>query len=118
MESMAGTLPAFERIRHRDRVRTLRMQRHLVFAGVAAVLLGSVSAWADSVPELGLIPVLVWLVLRSIARGVDAKFGYFWGWIYGEPESTTALDRHVDRLIDVLRLPMRPSIRPGTRDEA
>ena len=107
MESIASCLPAFERIRQRNRVRTLRMQRHLVLGGVAGALLGLVSSSADTIPELALIPVLVWFILRSIAGGVDSKFGYFWDWLYGEPKATTALDRYVDRLVDVFRLPPR-----------
>lgn len=107
MESVAGTLPAFERIKERKRVRTLRMQRHLVFAGVAGALLGSMLAWADTVPELALVPVLVGLMVRSIARGADAGFGHIWGWIYAEPMVTTNLDRHVGQFIDFFRPPVR-----------
>jgi hypothetical protein len=83
------------------------MQNHLFLAGVAGVLVGPVSAAAGAIPELALIAVLGWFILRSIARGVDAKFGHFWDWICGEPKATTALARYVDRLVDVFRPPLR-----------
>jgi hypothetical protein len=83
-------------ITQRERVRSMRMRRHLAAAVAAALLLGFLVPVADSLFERALIPVLVAVVLQSLARGVNARFGYLWGWIYPEPRRTTALDRFVE----------------------
>jgi hypothetical protein len=38
-------------------------------------------------------------VVGSLARAADARLGYWWGWLYGEPEHSTSLDLFVDGVI-------------------
>jgi len=83
------------------------MQRHLVFALLAALSLGFLAPLVDTVGELALVPVFVGILVRSVARGADAKFGHIWGWIYPEPKVTTTLDRLADRLVELCRPPGR-----------
>lgn len=99
----SSTAAAFARIEARERVRTLRMQRHLAFAVAGALSLGIVGPAADTVLEWALFPLLVGVIVRSVARGADAKFGHIWGWIYEEPRVATALDRSVNRIIEWAR---------------
>lgn len=90
----------FERIEARERVRTLRMQRHLIVGSLAMSSLVVLGQFADTVAELALLPVLIGIAVRSLMRGVDAKFGHLWDWIYAEPLTPTRLDRLAGRLID------------------
>ena len=83
-------------ITQRERVRSMRMRRHLAAAAAAALLLGFLVPVADSLFERAIIPVLVAVMLQSLARGVNARFGYLWGWIYPEPLRSTALDHFVE----------------------
>lgn len=83
-------------IAQRERVRAVRMQRHFAFAAAAGLSLGFLVPVADSLFERALIPVLVAVVLQSLARGANARFGHLWGWIYPEPRRSTALDRLVE----------------------
>lgn len=106
VQAISSPVGVFERMAERDRVRTLRMQRHLAFAGVAAMSLVLLSPFVDTVGEFALLPVLVGVIVRSVARGADARFGHIWGWIYEEPQAPTKLDRLVDRLIERTRPPM------------
>ena len=92
-------------IAQRERVRTMRMQRHLASAGAAALSLGFLIPVADSLVERALIPFLVAVVLQSLARGVNARFGYLWGWIYPEPRRTTAIDRFFERFVTAATRP-------------
>lgn len=86
-------------IAQREGVRTMRMRRHLVVGGFAGLSLGFLIPAVDSLLELALVFVLISVVFQSLARGVNARFGYLWGWIYPEPLRATALDRFVSRLI-------------------
>jgi len=96
--TLTASLPVDVRawITQRERVRTMRMRRHLASAVAAALLLGFLVPVADSLFEWTLIPILVAVLLQSLARGVNARFGYLWGWIYPEPRRSTALDRFVE----------------------
>jgi hypothetical protein len=92
-------------ITQRERVRWMRMRRHLAAAVAAALLLGFLVPVADSLLERALIPALVAVMLQSLARGVNARFGYLWGWIYPEPLRSTALDRFVEGFLAGARNP-------------
>jgi alpha-beta hydrolase superfamily lysophospholipase len=39
------------------------------------------------------------LTLRSFARAVDAGFGHYYGWVFGEPKMATRADRVAFRVI-------------------
>ncbi len=87
------------RIAARERASVMRMQRHLAVATIAAMACAIVTPAADTLLEMALVPVFVGVMLSSLARGVDARYGYWWGWLYPEPERPTRLDRTVDRII-------------------
>ena len=48
---------------------------------------------------LMILTVAIGVVLGSLARAVDARLGYCWGWLYGEHRSSTWLDRSVDGIL-------------------
>lgn len=98
---------ARDRMVQRDRIRELRMQRHLLLALFAGLALAVLLPAADTVLELAFVPVLVGVVVRSIARGADARYGHMWGWVYFEPKAPTRLDHMAGRLIDFARPPQR-----------
>lgn len=77
----------------RERVRTMRMRRHLRVAALGVVALGFLIPATDTVLEASLVPILVTVVLQSIARGINAGFGYLWGWVYPEPARIDLFDR-------------------------
>jgi hypothetical protein len=79
----------------RERVRTLRVQRHLAIASLAGLALTFVGPYLDTLLGVLLFSLLVFLVLDALARAMDAYLGFMWGWLYGEPERTTRLDRIV-----------------------
>lgn len=91
-------------IADRERVRFLRMQRHLAIAAVAGLLVFFLAPITDA--PLGFFSVLFLfsVVLGSLARAVDARIGYLWGWLYPEPKRSTRLDVAVDRVIQRLRV--------------
>ena len=83
----------------RHRIRAVRMKRHLTAAAVAALIAAGVSPLMTTPLGFFAIALLAGFSLNSIARGVDARFGHFWGWLYPEPRSLTRCDRFVDRLV-------------------
>lgn len=87
------------RITHRQRVRTMRTQRHLAVAFLAGMACAFIAPVAGTVLWITLIPILAFVVLNSLARAIDARLGYWWGWLYGEPKRPTWVDRMVDRII-------------------
>jgi hypothetical protein len=93
------TTPAGVWISERERVRTLRTQRYLAVAVVAGLTLVLISPIADTLLEFALVSILVFVVLNSFGRAMDARLGYLWGWLYPEPERTTRFDRTVDRIL-------------------
>ncbi len=100
--AMNTTAPRIEvgvRIATRERVRFMRMQRHLAVATIAGMACAIVTPAADTLLEMALVPVFVAVMLNSLARGVDARYGYWWGWLYPEPRLSTRLDRIVDRVV-------------------
>lgn len=86
-------------ISSREHVRTMRMQRHLVVAGLACVVCIAIGPTAQSLRELMILTSLIGVVLGLLARAVDARLGYGWGWLYGEPEYSTWLDVFVDSVL-------------------
>ena len=83
----------------RERVRTLRMQRHLVVAGLACVTCIVIDPTVYSLPGLLTLSAFIGFVVGSLARAVDARLGDWWGWLYGEPEYPTQLDLLVDGIL-------------------
>ena len=79
----------------RERVRTQRVQRHLAIASLAGLGLTFVIPYLGSLLGIMVFSLLVFLVLDALAKAMDAYLGYMWGWLYGEPERTTRLDRVV-----------------------
>jgi len=88
-----------DRISNRDRVRSLREQRHIAVAILAAV--GTIFAFSfiDNLVGLLVFAYLVYVVLDSLAKALDANRGYLWGWVYSEPRRTTLSDEVADRVI-------------------
>jgi hypothetical protein len=80
---------------HHD-IHTMRVQRHLAVAGIAFVTCAVIGPAAHDLLGLIAIAFLVSVVLGSLARAADARLGYWWGWLYGEPEYSTWLDLSVD----------------------
>ncbi len=97
----------------RHRIRSVRMKRHLIAAAVAALIAFAVSPLMTTPLGFFAIALLVGFSLNSIARGVDARFGHFWGWLYPEPRRLTRCDRFVDRLVrpPAVALPDRPELK-------
>jgi hypothetical protein len=85
-----------DRIVPRHRIRTMRMQRHLAVAGLACVTYAVIGPSVYDPLGLMILMVFVSVVLGSLARAADARLGYGWGWLYGEPEYSTWLDLLVD----------------------
>jgi hypothetical protein len=88
-----------DRIVPRHHIRTIRMQRHLVVAGFASVTYAVIGPSVDDFLGLMILAVFVSVVLGSLARAADARIGYGWGWLYGEPEYSTWLDLFVDGIL-------------------
>ena len=89
----------------REQLRTLRLQRHLAVATAAVLALAMLASAVDTVVEAALLPVLVGVAVSSLARGVDAKLGHLWGWLYSEPLVYNRLDHLTARLIEMARPP-------------
>jgi len=78
----------------------MRMQRHLAVATAAAVACLFVSLPTTTLAEGALLTILVGVVLNSLARALDARIGYLWGWVYPEPAQSAWFDRLADRAIN------------------
>ena len=91
-------------IADRERVRFLRMQRHLATALVAAVLVFFFAPFADAMLGFFWVLFLISVFLGSLVRAADARRGFLWGWLYAEPKQSTRLDLAVDRVIQRLRV--------------
>ena len=89
-------------IAERERIRTLRVQRHLAMALLAGLALTFVAPYTETLLGLTLLSVLVFVALDALAKAMDAHLGFMWGWLYGEPERTTRLDRLVDHIVQRL----------------
>jgi hypothetical protein len=98
-------------IAQRERVRALRVQRHLVVALLAGLGCVFVADSYDTLLGLTLISILVYVVLDSLGRAMDAYRGFMWGWVYPEPKKTTLSDRVVDSIVQ--RLAAAPIHRQG-----
>lgn len=83
-----------------ERIRTIRMQRHLAVAFVAGLACAFITPIANTLFGFALLSILVFVVLNSLARAIDAHLGYMWGWLYPEPKwPPTRFDRIIDRTI-------------------
>lgn len=107
MHSAREAAEAFERIEAADRLRSLRMQRHLVTGGLAAVALVAVAGRVETLQAFVVFWFLFAVVIRSAARGMEARFGHRWGQTYSRPPVPTRLDLLTQRTIDALRPPPR-----------
>lgn len=102
----------------RERVRLLRMQRHLLVAVAATVACVLLAPASDTLAGFAVLPVPVYVALTSAARALDARLGYLWGWLYGEPVHTTRFDEVAHRVIQSLLRhdsagnPAMPKVRP------
>lgn len=98
----------------REHVRTMRMQRHLVVAGLTCLAGVVVSPTVYNLPEFVILATVVGVVLGSFARAVDARLGYGWGWLYGEPKSSTWLDRSIDGMLRAIVVRIRQASTDGS----
>jgi hypothetical protein len=80
-------------------IRTMRMQRHFAIAGLACIAYAVTGPTVDSFLDLVVLAVFIYVVLGSLARATDARLGYWWGWLYGEPRCPTWLDLFVDGIL-------------------
>ncbi len=99
MSSTVDVTPAGSPFLSRDGARFARVERHLALGTIALIAtvvlidhVGSPAGYASFVVAVG-------FAVRSFARAVDAGFGKFYGWLYGEPTSATLLDRVAFRVI-------------------
>lgn len=88
-----------DRVVPRERIRTMRMQRHLVVAVLACVAYVASGPSVYSLLELVVLAAFIYVVLASFARATDARLGYLWGWLYGEPKCPTWLDILIDGIL-------------------
>jgi len=95
-EMAAGTSGLTE---GRERVRTMRMQRHLFVAVLALIGLAVGGPIFSTVLGLVALALLIGVFLNSLARAADARLGYWWGWLYGEPRQSTRFDCGIERLV-------------------
>lgn len=99
----ASTIPdARAWITQRERVRAMRVQRYLAVALLAALGCVFVAPFVDTLVGLALISILIYMLLDSLAKAMDAHRGFLWGWLYEEPKRTTRFDRVVDRAVQRL----------------
>jgi hypothetical protein len=95
-----------DRVVPRERIRTMRMQRHLAVAVLACAAFVASGPSVYSLLEVVILSAFIGVGLGSLARAADARLGYGWGWLYGEPVYSTRLDLLVDgilhRLISVV----------------
>ena len=83
----------------RQRLRELRFRRHLAVGAALGFALTLLASTVDTLAEAALVPLLLAGMVSSLARGIDARFGHLWGWIYSEPLTSNRLDRLMARLI-------------------
>jgi hypothetical protein len=86
----------------RERARTLRMQKHIAVALLAALTILFVAPYVLTILGLIAVSVLVYVVFDSLGRAVDARLGYWWGWLYPDKERPTRFDLVVDRVVHLL----------------
>ncbi len=87
------------RITDRRHVRTMRMRRHLAVAGLALVAFLASGPTTSTLAGLLVLSAFVGVVIGSLARAADARLGYWWGWLYGEPMRPTKLDLVIEGLV-------------------
>ena len=86
-------------ITQRERIRTMRMQRHLGAATLACLAYTVSRPGLDTIAGFLILTALVGFVLGSLCRAMDARLGHWWGWLYGEPEGSTRLDVWVEGIV-------------------
>jgi hypothetical protein len=80
-------------------VRMARAERHLAVGSVALIAAVTLTDHIGSPAGFFVLVVAVGATVRSFARAVDASFGQFYGWVYGEPKAATRIDRVAFRVI-------------------
>lgn len=83
----------------RERARTLRMQRHIAVAVLAALAIPFVARYVLTIFGLVAVSVLVYLVIDSLGRAIDARLGYWWGWLYPDRARPSRFDLAVDHVV-------------------
>jgi hypothetical protein len=83
----------------RRRVRLVRAERHLVAGGIGLIATVFLLDHATSPSGFLALAIGLGVTLSSLARAVDAGFGQFYGWLYGEPVIVTRVDRLAFRVI-------------------
>lgn len=95
----------------RERARTLRMQRHIAVAVLATSAIFLVARYVFTIFGLLAVAVLVYVVIDSLGRAIDARLGYWWGWLYPDRARPSRFDLAVDRVVRVLMAAGRSVIR-------
>jgi hypothetical protein len=101
----------------RDGVRLARVERHVAAGCIALVVTVLLLDHLASPPRFLAFVIAVGVTVSCFARAVDAGFGRFYGWVYGEPTTATFLDRMAFRVIHRRRYGQRfmsPSSRPAS----
>lgn len=80
-------------------VRTLRMQRHVAVAGTAIVACTVLLRIVHPLARLVILAAFLAIIIGSLVRAIDARLGYWWGWMYGEPKLATWADVLVDSIL-------------------
>ena len=95
----------------RERARTLRMQRHVAVAVLAALAIPFVARYMLTIFGLVAVSVLVYGVSDSLGRAIDARLGSGWGWLYPDRARPSRFDLAVDRIVRLLLAVCRRAIR-------
>lgn len=79
--------------------RFARVERHLVLGTAAVIAAAVLIDHSNSPAGFASFAIALGLTVRSFARAVDAGFGHYYGWVYGEPKMATRADRVAFRMI-------------------
>ena len=93
--------------------RFARVERHLVLGTAALIAATILLDHSNSPAGFASFVIAVGLTVRSFARAVDAGFGHYYGWVYGEPKMATRADRVAFRVIHRRRYGQRLTPRPS-----
>lgn len=99
MSTRAPVDPAGVSITGHFGVRQVRVERHLAVGCLALVVSVILLDHVGSPVGFLALVVAAGTAVRSFARAVDAGFGQFYGWVYGEPKMATIVDRVAYRII-------------------
>ncbi len=99
MSSIVDVAPLGSPFVSRYGARFARVERHLVLGAAALTAAAVLIDHSNSPAGFASFVIAVGLTVRSFARAVDAGFGHYYGWVFGEPKMATRADRVAFRVI-------------------